>query len=233
MKKSLLLIALSLAAGAVQAQTAGIVTLRANKTSATGSLVPVLTWSTNPVAKSCVASGGWSGTKGASGSQTLSTIKATTSYALTCSWSTGSAVVRWTAPTANTNGSTLTNLAGYRVYYGTSSSSFPQSVTVNDVTALNATVSPLAAGTWYFKVRTLNANQVESTDSNVASKSVAGATSAGSVKITISGSTTPPPSGSSEVEPNNSTSQAQGVSTSGTTINGAMSASYDEDFYRV
>ena len=36
--------------GAAQAQTAGVVTLRANQTSGTGSLTPVLTWSTNPAA---------------------------------------------------------------------------------------------------------------------------------------------------------------------------------------
>ena len=67
------LFVLFLAAGAAQAQTAGTVTLRANPTSATGSIVPVLTWSTNPVATSCTASGGWSGTKAASGTQTLAT----------------------------------------------------------------------------------------------------------------------------------------------------------------
>src|SRR6187551_2427126 len=157
MKNTALFIVLSLAAGAVQAQTAGVVTLRSNQTSATAGFVPVLTWSTNPVAKSCVASGGWSGTKAASGTQTLSAINGT----LTCSWNSGSAVVAWNAPTTNTDGSTLVNLAGYRVYYGTSSSSFPQSVTVNNVAALNASITPLTAGTWYFKVRALNSNQVE------------------------------------------------------------------------
>jgi hypothetical protein len=53
------------AAGAAQAQTAGVVTLTANRTSNVGSFAPVLTWSTNPVAQSCTASGGWSGTKAA------------------------------------------------------------------------------------------------------------------------------------------------------------------------
>ena len=233
MKNTALFIVLSLAAGAVQAQTAGVVTLRSNQTSATAGFVPVLTWSTNPVAKSCVASGGWSGTKAASGTQTLSAINGTTNFTLTCSWSSGSAVVAWKAPTTNTDGSTLVNLAGYRVYYGTSSSSFPQSVTVNNVAALNASITPLTAGTWYFKVRALNSNQVESADSNIASKAVAGATSASTVKVTISGSTTPPPTTGNEVEPNNYTSQAQLISTSGTTVNGSMSASTDYDYYRV
>src|SRR6185369_8184211 len=115
-KLTALLIAFTcLTAGAVQAQTAGVVTLRANATSATGSIVPVLTWSTNPVATSCRASGGWSGNKSASGSETLARINATTNYTLTCSWGSGSTRVSWTAPTTNTDGSPLTDLAGFRV----------------------------------------------------------------------------------------------------------------------
>ena len=97
------------AAGAAQGQTAGVVTLTANRTSNVGSFAPVLTWSTNPVAQSCTASGGWSGTKAASGSQTQATIGASTNYTLTCTWGSGSATVNWTPPTANTDGSVLTN----------------------------------------------------------------------------------------------------------------------------
>jgi len=186
-------------AGAVQAQTAGVVTLQANKTSATGSLVPVLTWSTNPVAKSCTASGGWSGTKAASGSQTLSSISASTNYTLTCSWGSGSAVVTWQTPTTNTDGSTLTNLAGFKVLYGTSSSSLTNSTTVDDITARSATISSLSAGTWYFAVRAFNTKNVESSNSNVASKVVSGATAAKSVSISITPTTTPPPTTSGYV----------------------------------
>ncbi len=180
-----LVLVLLVAAGAAQAQTAGVVTLRANSTSATGSFVPVLTWSTNPAASSCRASGGWSGTRAASGTVTLPAITANTNYTLTCSWSTGSAVVSWVAPTANTNGTPLTNLAGFRVYYGTSSTSLTQSTTVNNMAARSATISPLVPGTWYFKVRAFNASQVESNDSNLASKTVAGATAANTVRIAI------------------------------------------------
>ena len=185
MKKSVLLIVLSLAAGAVQAQTAGVVTLNANKTSAVGSLVPVLTWSTNPVASSCTASGGWSGTKAASGTQTLTSINASTNYTLTCTWGTGSATVNWTAPTTNTDGSALTDLASFRVYYGTSASSLTQKSDISDITRRSASISPLAAGTWYFAVRAVNTGGTESANSNVASKVVAGATAAKTVGITI------------------------------------------------
>lgn len=180
-----LLLLVLVAAGAAHAQSAGVVTLRANSTSATGRLVPVLTWSTNPTATSCRASGGWAGTKAASGTATLPAINANTNYTLTCSWGTGSSTVSWVAPTTNTNGTPLTNLAGFRVYYGTSSTSLTQSSTVNNVAARSATIASLTPGTWYFKVRALNTAQVESNDSNIASKTVAGATAARTVNITI------------------------------------------------
>jgi len=180
------------AAGVAQAQTAGTVTLTANRTSATGSFAPVLTWSTNPVAASCAASGGWSGTKAVSGTQTLPAISASTNYTLTCTWANGSTSVSWVAPTTNTDGSALVNLAGFRVYYGTSSTSLTNSMLIDDVTRRSATISPLTPGTWYFAVRAFNTSNVESDTSNVASKAITGATAARTVNITITG-TTPPP----------------------------------------
>src|SRR5581483_2849230 len=42
----------------------------------------------------------------------------------------GSATVKWTAPTLNTDGSALTNLAGYYVKYGTSPTSLTGSVQI-------------------------------------------------------------------------------------------------------
>jgi hypothetical protein len=172
-------------AGAASAQTAGVVTLRASPISGSGSVTPVLTWSTNPVATSCRASGGWSGTKAASGSETLAAINATTNFTLTCSWGSGTAQVNWTAPTTNTNGSSLTNLARFKVLYGTSSSSLTQSTLVDDPTRRSTTLN-LAPGTWYFAVRAVNTNGAESSNSNVASKSVSGATSAATATVTVS-----------------------------------------------
>jgi hypothetical protein len=187
------LLALPLMLGTLaQAQTAGTITFTANKTSATGSLAPVLTWSTTPVASSCAASGAWSGTKFASGSETVATITSSKSYTLTCSWGGGSAKVTWVAPTTNTNGTTLTNLAGFKVLFGTSASSLNQSQLVNDPKATSSTVSALGAGTWYFAVRAVNSQQLESDNGPVGQKSITSASAAKTVDITITASTPPP-----------------------------------------
>ena len=43
----------------------------------------------------------------------------------------GSATLSWTPPTQNMDGTPLTNLAGYRVYWGTSLGDYPNSTTLN------------------------------------------------------------------------------------------------------
>jgi len=168
----LLTLSLALLGSVAQAQTAGTINFTANQTTATGSLTPVLTWSTSPVASSCTASGAWSGTKFASGSETLPTITASKSYTLTCSWGGGSATVNWTAPTTNTNGTPLTDLAGFKVLFGTSASALNQSQMVNDPRATSKTLSSLGAGTWYFAVTAYTSDGVESDLSNLGSKTI-------------------------------------------------------------
>jgi hypothetical protein len=180
-------------AGAAQAQTAGTISLSASPTSGTGSVTPKLTWSTNPVASSCTASGGWSGTKAASGTQTLTTIRANTNYTLTCTWGSGSATIAWTAPTKNSDGTTLTNLASYKVLYGTSSTSFTRSKVVDDPTLLRTTISSLTPATWYFTVHSVSTTGAESSNSNVASKAVTGAKAAKTVSVTVRSSSSTAP----------------------------------------
>ncbi|HEV7716814.1 MAG TPA: putative Ig domain-containing protein [Steroidobacteraceae bacterium] len=85
---------------------------------------------------------------------------------------TGSATVNWTPPTQNTDGSSLTNLAGYRIHYGTSSSSLSQVVTVAGTGLTSYTIDDLAAGTWYFSVGAYSSSGAESAGSNIASKTI-------------------------------------------------------------
>jgi hypothetical protein len=63
---------------------------------------------------------------------------------------TGNATVSWVPPTQNTNGSALTNLAGLRIYYGSSPSDLSQMVQVASTTQTSTTISNLASGVWYF-----------------------------------------------------------------------------------
>lgn len=195
-QKSFFLLAL-LGAGVAHAQIAGVVTLRANQTSAQGSLVPVLTWYTNPTAQSCRASGGWSGDKAVSGTQTLSSINASTNYTLTCSWTSGGrATLTWATPTRNTDGTPLTDLAGFKVLYGTSSTALTQLQTVNDPRQTSTIVEPLGPGTWNFTMRAVTTTQRESENSDLQQKVVASATAAGTVAIAI---TAAPPTGTLKV----------------------------------
>jgi hypothetical protein len=85
---------------------------------------------------------------------------------------TGSATLSWTPPTQNTDGSTLSNLAGYRILYGTSAGSLNKTIQVANAGTMRYVVENLATGTWYFSVRAYSSTGAESTASNTASKAI-------------------------------------------------------------
>jgi plastocyanin len=85
---------------------------------------------------------------------------------------TGSATLNWTAPTANTDGSTLTDLAGYRIYYGTSSSNLDKVVQIANPGLTTYLIDNLTPGTWYFSLKSYSAAGTESSATNVASKTI-------------------------------------------------------------
>ena len=85
---------------------------------------------------------------------------------------TGSVTIAWTAPTQNVDGSPLTNLAGYRIYYGTSASNLASMVTVPSSSATSYTISNLSSATWYFAVTSYTTSSEESAKSNPVSKTV-------------------------------------------------------------
>ena len=84
----------------------------------------------------------------------------------------GTASLRWTPPTQNTDGSALTNLAGYRISYGRSSGELVQTIQVANPGVTSYSVSGLAAGTYYFAVMSYVADGTQSNLSNVVSKTV-------------------------------------------------------------
>lgn len=75
-------------------------------------------------------------------------------------------------PTENDDGSVLTNLAGYTVYYGTSPSNLSQSVKITNAGLSAYTLSSLSSGTWYFAVTSYSSTGVESTRSGIVSKTI-------------------------------------------------------------
>jgi hypothetical protein len=85
---------------------------------------------------------------------------------------TGSATLSWQAPTQNTDGSPLTNLAGYRIVYGTSPSVLTQTITINNPGTTTHVVDGLTQATWYFAVRAVNSAGAESANSAIASKTI-------------------------------------------------------------
>jgi hypothetical protein len=85
----------------------------------------------------------------------------------------GSATLSWVAPQQNSDGSALTNLAGYIIYYGTDASALTQTIQVADASALSYVVTGLATGTtWYFMVSSYTTTGEESPPSPVLSKTI-------------------------------------------------------------
>jgi trimeric autotransporter adhesin len=84
----------------------------------------------------------------------------------------GSATLSWAAPTQNTNGTPLTNLAGYHIYYGTSAGNLNQSVQIANPGLTSYMLNSLPAGTWYFSINDYTTAGVESAVSNIVNTTV-------------------------------------------------------------
>lgn len=83
----------------------------------------------------------------------------------------GTATLSWTAPTTNADGTTLTDLAGYKVYYGTTSGNYSQSVDIGNLTAYQV-INLTDGATYYFAVTAYDTSANESSFSNEVSKSI-------------------------------------------------------------
>lgn len=81
-----------------------------------------------------------------------------------------SATLAWQAPTVNSDGTPLTNLAGYRIYYGTDVAAMTHTAQVANPGIVTYVVSNLSPGTWYFSMKSYTSANVESSLSSVASK---------------------------------------------------------------
>lgn len=85
----------------------------------------------------------------------------------------GTATLSWSAPHTNADGSPLSDLAGFRVYYGTAHGKYSKSITVNSPSALRYTIENLPAGnTYYMTVTAFDTSGNESAASTEVSKSI-------------------------------------------------------------
>jgi hypothetical protein len=157
------------------------VTLTASPQSVVSGDNVTLTWSSDN-ATQCTASGGWSGTQPIVGSFIVGPVDAAMDFQITCDGQTGSAlamvsvwlvdkILRWQAPTQNVDGSALTDLAGYRVYWGASSRNYTGNHTINSV-AVTQWEATIAAGDYYFALTAFDTQDNESAYSNEVRKTI-------------------------------------------------------------
>jgi hypothetical protein len=149
-----------------------------------------LSWSSTD-ATSCTASGGWSGTRNTTGIVSVSPTVIST-YTLSCNGAGGSASdsvtvtvnatpppvqdinLSWVAPVEREDGTpiAMAEIAGYRVYYGTSQGSYPNQVDISNGSTMQVTLGNLVSGTYYIVVTTYDMDGRESAFSQVVTKSI-------------------------------------------------------------
>jgi hypothetical protein len=89
-----------------------------------------------------------------------------------CEANTGNVTLEWTAPTQNSDGSVLTNLAGYVLQYGTNPSALTQIIKVTNPGLTSYVLDNLPSGTWYFAFTSFTTNGAQSTESAVVSTTI-------------------------------------------------------------
>ena len=101
-------------------------------------------------------------TTSSTGSTTSSPKSSTSSTA--SSTATGKISLSWTAPVSRTDGTPLSmsEIAGYRVHYGTSPGKYPNHVNITNGSLQSATVTGVPVGTYYVAMSTYDASGLES-----------------------------------------------------------------------
>ncbi len=79
----------------------------------------------------------------------------------------GQASLSWTPPITNTDGSTLTDLNAYNIYFGTEEHQYPFEVPVDNPGIADFIVDQLCPDTYFFAITAINAQGIESDLSNI------------------------------------------------------------------
>jgi len=85
---------------------------------------------------------------------------------------TASTTLSWTAPTMNEDGTTLTDLAGYKIYYGKSSRNYTNTIQIDNPSVTTYVVDNLSPDTYYFAATSVNSSGIESRYSGEAVKTL-------------------------------------------------------------
>ena len=80
----------------------------------------------------------------------------------------GKVTLSWTAPTQNLDGSPLTDLSGYNIYYGTREGAYTEQINVDNPGIVTYVVDNLYPNTYYFVATSYNSAGIESPYSGVA-----------------------------------------------------------------
>jgi hypothetical protein len=86
--------------------------------------------------------------------------------------SNGAATLNWSGATQSLADTTLTDLAGYIVYYGTSADNLNQQVKLPNPGLTSYMVTNLASGTWYFAIAAYTRSGIEGVMSSVVQKTI-------------------------------------------------------------
>jgi hypothetical protein len=84
----------------------------------------------------------------------------------------GEATLSWSKPADNTDGTPLTNLAGYVVRYGTNPAALSSQISVASANTTDVEINNLSPGNWYFEVASVNAANMQSQFSSAVSKTI-------------------------------------------------------------
>jgi hypothetical protein len=98
----------------------------------------------------------------ASTTTTTTSGSTTTSPPSTTTASSSSVTLGWVAPTENSNGTPITDLAGYKIHYGTASQEYTQVVSLANPSLSRYVVDSLTSGTYYFAITAYNSQGTES-----------------------------------------------------------------------
>jgi hypothetical protein len=91
-----------------------------------------------------------------------STSSTTPSSTTPTSSSANTVTLSWQPPTENTNGTSLSNLSGYRIYYGESPGNYTTSIEVANPGVTTYVVENLRAGQYYFSMTSYTSSGAES-----------------------------------------------------------------------